>query len=80
MFTTKFWAATAERAIKGAAATLLAVFTVAGASVLNADWPQALAAAGTSALVSVLFSIGSAAATGGGPSLTNSEQLTPPVD
>lgn len=63
MFSKSFWLDTAERALKTVAQVLVAVFAVSGVTVLNADWPTALATAGTAALVSVLTSLLSAAKT-----------------
>lgn len=53
-----FLVATAERAVKTFAQALAAIF-VAGVTVLNIAWPEALAVAGTAALLSVLTSIAS---------------------
>lgn len=53
-----FWIAVAERAVKTFAEALVALF-VAGITILNIDWVQALSVAGTAALVSVLTSIAS---------------------
>ncbi|MFJ8855087.1 holin [Streptomyces sp. NPDC102437] len=64
-----FWAATAERAVRTAAQTLLAALGLSAADVLDADWSQALALAGSAALLAVLTSI-STAGTGTGPGLT----------
>lgn len=54
-----FWLDLGERAIKTAAQALLAMF-VAGVTIMSVDWVDALAIAGTAALVSVLTSIASA--------------------
>ena len=53
-----YWISVCERAIKTFAQALVALF-VAGVTVLTIDWQQALAVAGTAALVSVLTSIAS---------------------
>ena len=53
-----FWIATGERALKTFSQALVALF-VAGVTVLNVDWQQALAVSATAALVSVLTSIAS---------------------
>jgi hypothetical protein len=53
-----FWIAAGERAVKTFAQALVALF-VAGVTVLNVDWQQALAVSATAALVSVLTSIAS---------------------
>jgi hypothetical protein len=69
MFSKKFALATAERAIKTFAQSLLALF-VTGMNILSIDWTQALAVSGTAALLSVLTSIGSGNIGNDGPSLT----------
>jgi hypothetical protein len=63
MFTKSFWLDAGERAAKTFAQVLLAVFTVSGVTVLNADWGTALATAGTAVLVSFLTSLLSAVKT-----------------
>lgn len=68
VFSGGFWAATAERAVRTAAQTLLAALGLTAADVLDADWGQGLALAGSAALLAVLTAI-SAAGTGG-PGLT----------
>lgn len=54
----EFIKAAGERALKTFTQALLAVFA-AGVTVLDIDWVQALAIAGTAALLSVLTSIAS---------------------
>jgi hypothetical protein len=68
VFSGGFWAATAERAVRTAAQTLLAALGLTAADVLDADWGQALALSGGAALLAVLTAI-SAAGTGG-PGIT----------
>ncbi|MFF8716149.1 holin [Streptomyces sp. NPDC015184] len=68
MFTLAFWAATGERAVRTAAQTLLAALGLTAADVLDADWGQALALAGSAAVLAVLTAL-SAAGTGG-PGIT----------
>ena len=58
IFSRAFAQAAAERALKTFAQTLVALFA-AGTTILNIDWTQALAVAGTAALLSVLTSIAS---------------------
>lgn len=60
MFTKSFWLDAVERAAKTFAQVLVAVFTISGVTVLNADWGTALATAGTAVLVSFLTSLLSA--------------------
>ncbi len=58
IFSGAFAQAAAERALKTFAQTLVALFA-AGTTILSIDWTQALAVAGTAALLSVLTSIAS---------------------
>ncbi|GAB4101630.1 holin [Micromonospora taraxaci] len=77
MFTTKFWKATAERAVKSAAQGLLLYW---GADVVfnawQADWAAAGGIASGAAVLSVLTSLVSAKVSGEGdsPSLVGAEQ------
>lgn len=75
MWTADFWKAIAERAIKTFAQAAAAMLVAAGVGLLDADWIAVASVAGMAAVVSVLTSIGSAAATDGSPSLA-SEVLT----
>lgn len=59
VFTRKFWADAAERAIKTAAQSGIGVF-VADVTVLSVDWEVAGAVVGTATLVSLLTSVASA--------------------
>lgn len=70
-----FWKATAERAVKTFAQSLAALLLADGTGLLDSQWVPRLSVAGMAALVSVLTSVGSDAATGDGPSLTNSETV-----
>lgn len=56
IFDKRFVLATAERAIKTFAQALLALF-VGGVTILTIDWQQALAVAGTAAVLSILMSV-----------------------
>ena len=76
LFTAEFWISAAERAVKSGAWSLAATLGAGQIGVLEADWPQALSVAGMAMVLSLLGSIGSDAATGGGPSITSSETLT----
>lgn len=73
MTSVAFWKATGERGVKTFAQTLAALLVADGTDLLNSAWVARLSVAGMAALVSVLTSIGSDAATGNGPSLTNAE-------
>lgn len=71
MFNKEFALATLERALKTFAQALVAVFAAGSITVLNVDWTQALAVAGTAALLSVLTSVASGGIGNYGPSLTS---------
>lgn len=58
IFSRAFVLAAAERAVKTFAQALVAVLA-AGVTILEIDWVQALAVAGTAALLSVLTSVAS---------------------
>ena len=64
MFTAAFWRDAGERALKTFAQTFLGILAVSGVTVLNLDWTESLAIAGTATLGSVLTSIVSAKAGG----------------
>ena len=59
MRSAKFWQDAAERALKTAAQSVLAVF-VAGVTIMTVDWVDTVAIGATAALVSVLTSVASA--------------------
>ncbi len=68
--TAAFWKATAERAIKTDAQTVLGLLTADHiVGVLDVDWTQTGSVAALAALLSVLTSIASAQVGNGGPSL-----------
>ena len=75
IYTRGFWVAAAERAIKAGAQTLASLLVVDGTGLLDSQWVPRLSAAGMAALLSVLMSVASDAATGDGPSLTRAEVL-----
>ena len=58
IFSVAFMQASGERAIKTFAQALVAVFA-AGVTILDIDWMQSLAIAGTAALLSILTSVAS---------------------
>ena len=68
-----FWAAAGERAVKTFAQTAVSLLVVGATGVLDVDWQAVGSASALAALVSLLTSIGSDAATGDGPSLTGAE-------
>jgi hypothetical protein len=57
MFTVKFWKDAAERAIRTAAQSLLALWATDVTGVLAVDWVQAGSVAALAALTSILMSI-----------------------
>lgn len=71
MLNKEFVLAVVERAVKTFAQSLVAVFTAGSITLLDVNWTQALAVAGTAALVSVLTSLASAKIGNYGPSLTS---------
>lgn len=73
-----FWAAAAERALKTAAQSVLAVLSVAALTPADIDWKEALLTSAIGALASVLTSIVSAPIGNAGPSLA-AEVLSPPA-
>ena len=78
MWTKVFWQAVAERAIKSFAQGALGVWTLATFTTLvsvGSQWEAVLVGGIASAVLSILTSVGSAALTQGGPSLTNAEIL-----
>ena len=75
MFTKPFVIATLERAVKTLAQTAAAILTGNVTGLLDVDWVQLASVSGLAALVSVLTSVASGAATGDGPSLTHAETI-----
>ena len=59
MFAGHFWKATAERAVKSFAQSLLAILSASSLGLLAVDWVVCLSTAGMATLLSVLTSIGS---------------------
>lgn len=75
MWSKTFWKATAERSIKTFAQSAAALLIGDGVGLLDVDWVAVGSVSGLAAVVSILTSVGSAAATDGSPSLTDAEQL-----
>lgn len=75
MFTKSFAIASLERAVKTFAQSAIAVLVGNFTGLLDVDWVQLASVSGLAALVSVLTSVASGAATGDGPSLTNTETI-----
>ncbi|MFI6685048.1 holin [Streptomyces sp. NPDC050485] len=76
LFTTAFWKATAERAIRTFAQALAAVLTAGATNLFDVRWTAALATAGLAALLAVLMAIGTSQLGQAGPGLT--ETTNPP--
>ncbi len=66
MWTKEFWHDAAERAIKTFLQNILSILLVSGTTLLTADWQAGLAVAGTAAVVSLITSVVSGAATKNG--------------
>ena len=60
LFDSRFWVATAERAIKTLAQTLVALIGTTAVSIIDLDWAQMLGVSATATVLSVLSSIASA--------------------
>ena len=76
MFTTAFWRALFERAVKTAAQALAALLVAGAANVIDVDWKSVLGTAGLTTLASILTTIGSGAITGGNASLATGSEVT----
>ncbi len=59
MFGSYFWRATAERAVKSFAQSLLAILSASSLGLLAVDWVTCLSTAGMATVLSLLSSIGS---------------------
>lgn len=57
MWSLRFWKDAAERAVRTAAQSLLALWATSVSGILDVDWPQAASVAGLAALTSVLMSL-----------------------
>lgn len=80
IWTKRFWLASAERAIKATAWSAASSLIGAGTGLIDADWTGCASIAGMAGLLSLLGSIASDAATGGGPSITKAEVIPPGAD
>ncbi|GAB3042283.1 holin [Sediminivirga luteola] len=74
----EFWTATAERAIKTAAQTAIALIGTDQVGILDLDWSQICSVVATAVVLSFLTSVGSGA-NGTGPSLVKAETVSPEV-
>lgn len=68
--TTRFWAATFERAVRTFAQTLIATLGLDTTDILHVPWERGLALAGAAALLSVLTCIATTGTGGKGPGIT----------
>ena len=75
IFELAFWKAAAERAVKAFTYSLLGMLGGGAVDIVSMPWWSAARIALGIAALSVLGSLASSGATGGGPSLTNAEKL-----
>lgn len=75
LWTKAFWIAAAERAIKTAAQTALVVLGADRVDILTTDWTGVASVSAGGAVLSILSSIASDAATGNGPSAVGAEVI-----
>lgn len=74
MFTKKFWAGVAERAVKTFCQAAVALLGGAGIGLIDVNWVSVVSVAGLATLVSVLTSVGSGVGfIGGGPTAGGNE-------
>lgn len=72
--TPAYWKATAERAVKTAAQTAIALIGTDQVGILNLDWAQIGSVTATAVVLSVLTSL-AGGGTGSGPSFTSAEEI-----
>lgn len=77
VWTSAFWKAAAERALKTFAQTLIVLIGAEQVNVMALDWPQLLTVAGSAAVMSVLTSMASAPFGPAGPSLADEVVVDP---
>jgi hypothetical protein len=70
MFTTAFWKATTERAVRTAAQTAVATLGADGIGLMDVDWGAAASVAGMAALLAVLTAVATSGGRTEGPGLT----------
>ncbi|MCD1285250.1 MULTISPECIES: holin [unclassified Brevibacterium] len=70
----EFWKGAAERALRTAAQTAIALIGTDQVGLLALDWAQIASVTATATLLSVLMSI-AGGGTGSGPSFTNAEEI-----
>lgn len=75
MWSTSFWRATSERALRTFAQALAALIGAGAVNIIDIDWPASIGIAATAALLSVLTSIGAADFGAPGPSFGMEEEL-----
>lgn len=73
--TREFWASTAERAVRTAAQTAIALIGTDQVGILNLDWAQIASVVATATILSVLTSIAGDTATKNGPAFVQSEGI-----
>jgi hypothetical protein len=77
IFNVAFWKAAGERAVKAFTYSLLGTLGAGAVDIVSMPWWSAARIALGVAVLSLLGSLASAGATGGGPSLNNAEELAP---
>lgn len=75
MWSSSFWKATAERALRTFAQALAALIGAGAVNIIDIDWPASIGIAATAALLSVLTSIGANEVGSPGPSFGLEEEL-----
>ena len=73
--TREFWASTAERAVRTAAQTAIALIGTDQVGLLNLDWAQIASVVATATILSILTSIAGDTATKNGPAFVQAEGI-----
>ena len=73
--TREFWASTAERAVRTAAQTAIALIGTDQIGILNLDWGQIISVVATATILSLLTSVAGDTATKNGPAFVHAEGI-----
>lgn len=73
--TREFWASTAERAVRTAAQTAIALIGTDQIGILNLDWGQIISVVATATILSILTSVAGDTATKNGPAFVHTEGI-----